>query len=80
MKKISDLLQKFSQFGLEEKQLKQKVIEITKEKLSIELNKEDFEIMKKVLKLKISGVKKTEIVLNKRIILNELGDKVVDIF
>jgi hypothetical protein len=78
MKNIKDLLLKYSNFGVKEKEQKNNIVNVFK-KYRIDLNGKDIEIKNKILIIKISGPQKTEVVLNKNKILNEFKGEFLDI-
>lgn len=79
MNLIKDLLQKYTNFGTKEKLLKEKIIKILEEKYGILLGVKDLEIKNKKIFLKVCGPSKTEIILNKNKIINDIDEKIIDI-
>lgn len=73
MKDISDLLSKFKNLGFVEHKVKDSLIEILKKDLNLNVSRKDIEIKERILRVKISGPQKTEILLNKKNILNKLN-------
>lgn len=78
MKDISSLLQKFKNFGLKEHTIKDSFLEILKEKLKLDLTRKDLELKDNKLRVNCSGSSKTEIILKKTLLLNELNNKIIE--
>jgi hypothetical protein len=79
MKKISELLEKFQALGVKEGKLKEKILKILKEDFDVEVTKKHLDIKNKILTLKFSGPQKTNIILGKRKILEQLEGEIIDI-
>jgi len=79
MKKISDLLKKFSSFGLEERTIKERIINLLEENYKINIEKSQIKIKDGKIFLSLSGVPKTIIVLNKKGVLNELNLRIKEL-
>jgi hypothetical protein len=75
MKDISNLLEKFKLFGLEEHTIKDKFIDLLEKKYDEKLRRTDLEIKDRRIILRISGPLKTEVILNRTILLEELNTK-----
>lgn len=73
MKDLSSLLQKFKNLGFEEHQIKDKFIEILQKKYNKNLTRKELDIKDRILIIKVSGPFKTEILLNKNKLLEELN-------
>jgi hypothetical protein len=75
MDNISIYLQKFSKIGLGERELKENIILIIKNKLGFELKREDIKIKDGVITINTTPITKNEIFINKEAILKEIQSK-----
>lgn len=79
MEKIENLLRRFKKFGSHERKIKDCFIETVDKKFSTIIKKEDLEIKDKKIRVRASGPLKTEIILNKKFLLEELKKEGLDI-
>jgi len=75
MDNISIYLQKFSKIGLGDRELKENIILIIKNKLGFELKKEDIKIKDDIITINTTPITKNEIFINKEAILKEIKSK-----
>jgi hypothetical protein len=72
MQQIEIYLQKFKDFGLKEKILKEKVCKIIKEETKVFIKEEDIDLKNGVLRINISGAGKSEIFIKRNKIKERL--------
>ncbi len=73
MRKLEDLMGRFAKIGLEEKQIKTTIIEILKDRFGTELHPDEILIQKNKVTIKKTGPFKSEIMMNKKDILERLN-------
>lgn len=76
---IRFLLEKYAQLGFAQKQTKEIILKILQNDFHIDILSKEIEIKETEVRIKVSGVRKTHITLNKHkieeAILNELKEK-----
>lgn len=82
--KISDLLGKYSQIGQSERELKEKVAKIVSEVINYEISPSKIQYINGVVLVKVEPIVKSEIALNKKLILERIlsqikNPKIIDI-
>jgi len=70
---ISDYLQKFKNIHVEKSQFKDFIVELVKRELKSEINRDNIDLRKGVIYLKISPIQKNELFMKKQQILNEFN-------
>lgn len=71
---IGDYLKKFVGLVPPDDFIKEKVIEIIKNKINIELNKKEIELSNRVVYIKTKSIIKNEIFIQKQNILNDINN------
>ena len=72
MQQIEIYLQKFKDFGLKEELFKEKIINVVKEEVGIDLKKEEIDVKDGNIRINISGPAKTEVFIKRKIIQEKL--------
>jgi hypothetical protein len=76
MEKLGSFLDKFRNIGFLQHKIKDCFIETVKNKLDIEITRNEIEIKDKRIIVRISGPIKTELILTKKLLLEELNSKI----
>jgi hypothetical protein len=72
MESISIYLEKFKDFGLKEQLLKETICEILDKEYSVSVNNKDIELRNGEMIIKVSGVEKSELYINKESIISDI--------
>lgn len=72
MENISIYLEKFKSVGFKQREMKDIVIGVLKDKINIVLEREDIDLNNELMRVNISGVEKSEFFINKNSIQKEI--------
>lgn len=76
MENISIYLEKFKSLGFKERELKDVVIKVFKEKINVDIERVDIDFNNELMRINISGVEKSEFFINKELIQKEIIKRV----
>lgn len=78
MENISIYLEKFKSLGFKERELKDVVIKVFKDKINVDLKRENIDLNNELMRINISGVEKSEFFIYKDLIQKEIIKRVGD--